>query len=161
MKLRVFRVVDDELIMKLLLWNCRDLKYKDKIPSDKPPDIAIVRGARRSGHFINVLLVFTCIEGMDSELEVDEAVQSIISTLNMVGLRKEVVIIPFAHMSSSLADPRKAVSLISLMESQLKNREITVSTISFGYHKEFSLCYEGLGHPGSVAFRSFPQVGHR
>jgi threonyl-tRNA synthetase len=147
--------------MKLLLWNCRDLKYKDTIPSDKPPGIATVQGERRSGHFINVLLAFTCIEEMDSELEVDEAVQSIISTLKMVGPRREVVVIPFAHMSSNLADPRKAVSLISRIKSQLEGYDITVSVISFGYHKEFSLCYEGLGHPGSVAFRSFPQVGHR
>lgn len=145
-----------ERVMKLLLWHCRELSYKDTIRSDRPQGIAKVQSERKSGHFVDVLAIFVSIEDIDSEHEVGEATDSIISTLDMLGSRKEVVIIPFAHLSKALAKPQKAVLLIADLRKRLENYSIATSVTSFGYHKEFSLTYEAFGHPGSVAFRSFP-----
>lgn len=142
--------------MKLLLWHCRELNYKDTMPSDRPHGIAKVQSERKSGHFVDVLAVFVSIEDIDTEHEVDEATDSIISTLDMLGCRKEVVIIPFAHLSKALAEPQKAVLLIADLKERLESYGIATSVTSFGYHKEFSLDYKAFGHPGSVAFRSFP-----
>lgn len=142
--------------MKLLLWHCRELSYKDTIPSDRPDGIAKIQSERKSGHFVDVLAVFVSIEDIDTENEVVEGSDSIVSALDMLGSRKEVVIIPFAHLSKALAKPQKAVVLVTELKERLENYGIDTSITSFGYHKEFSLAYRAFGHPGSVAFRSFP-----
>lgn len=142
--------------MKLLLWHCRELNYRDTVASDRPQGIAEVQSEKKSGHFVDVLAVFVCIEDIDTEHEIVEATDSIVSTLHILGSRKEVVIVPFAHLSKSLAKPQKAVLFVARLKERLENYGIVTSVTSFGYHKEFSLHYRAFGHPGSVAFRSFP-----
>lgn len=149
-----------ERVMKLLLWHCSELNYRDTIPSDRPKGIATVQSEKKCGHFVDVLVIFVSIEDIDTEHEVDEATDSIISTLDMLGCRKEVVVVPFAHLSQALAQPQKAVLLIADLEKRLESYGIAATVASFGYHKEFSLYYRAFGHPGSVAFRSLPKVGH-
>ena len=105
-----------------------------------------------------MLGVFTCIEHGDSEEEVAQATESVISTLKMLGDKQEVVILPFAHLSSNLAPPKVAAALLKDFVSSLTNHGVKVYTVSFGYNKEFKLQYHGYGHPGSVSFRSFPQM---
>ena len=144
--------------MKLLLWHCSELSYEDRIPSDRPRGIRAVQSDSENGRFTDVLLVFACIEDIDTDHEVDEATDSIISMLDMLGCRREVVVVPFAHLSRALAEPHKAVGLVIDLRQRLDSYGVATSVASFGYHKEFSLCYRARGHPGSVAFRSFPTV---
>jgi len=144
--------------MRLLLWHCNDLEYADIEPSDRPQGIAAVQKQRKAGHFSNVLAAFVCAEEMDTHGEVDEAAVSILSMLKMLGLKTEVVVVPFAHLSSKLAPPQRATELLDDLVSLLKMRGVATNLASFGYHKEFSLHFRGLGHPGSVAFRSFPRA---
>lgn len=147
--------------MKLLEWHCEELKYVDTIPSNRPSGITEVIGEKIASSFSNVLAVFTCIEDGDSEDEVLEAVESVLSALERLGGNREVVIIPFAHLSSNLAPPKVATELLSRLISCLSEQGIKTHFVSFGYHKDFELRYRGHGHPGSVSFRSFPRIRNR
>ena len=144
--------------MKLLQWHCKQLKYRDTIKPDRPCGIRELIGEKTSGTFNNILGVFTCIEHGDSDDEVSQATESVISTRKMLGDRQEVVILPFAHLSSNLASPKVAAALLKHFVSSLTEQGVKVYTVSFGYNKEFELQYCGYGHPGSVSFRSFPRM---
>ncbi|MFP3295172.1 MAG: threonyl-tRNA synthetase editing domain-containing protein [Caldisphaera sp.] len=56
-----------------------------------------------------------------------------------------IVVYPFAHLSSSLADPNKAVSILKSIEEELKKMGYTVNRAPFGWYKGFSITCPG--HP--------------
>jgi threonyl-tRNA synthetase len=139
--------------MKLLLWDCKFLRFKDKRPSSRPEGIKHFLKTRSEGQFENVLSVFVCVEENDNKLHVQKGVEEILKILNMLKSKRTVIIIPFVHLSSHIASPQIALSLINELASQLRMHALNVDMISFGYHKDFELHFIGRGHPGSVAFR--------
>ncbi|PMP59826.1 MAG: hypothetical protein C0171_01590 [Caldisphaera sp.] len=56
-----------------------------------------------------------------------------------------VVIYPFAHLSSSLAEPERAISVLKAVEEELKNMGFSVNRAPFGWYKGFSITCPG--HP--------------
>lgn len=141
--------------MRLLLWRCRELRYADAVRSDRPSGIAKVAGSRTAEAFSDVLAVFTCIESGDHTEQLAEATTAIVSVLKMLGGGRDVVIVPFAHLSSDLAPASHAVAMLNELRLRV-NKHTKAYMTSFGYHKEFELYFRGAGHPGSVAYRSFP-----
>ena len=142
--------------MKLLTWHCAELRYVDKVPSTRPQGIEAATGRKSEGSFSDVVAAFACVEEGDGVAEVQSAAESVVSIVQMLGPKRDVVLIPFAHLSSKLASPDASSGLLGSLASLLTARSITVHRVSFGYHKEFELHYKAYGHPGSVAYRSFP-----
>lgn len=68
----------------------------------------------------------------------------------------DVVLIPFAHLSSDLLAPADAVSMLEAFSKEIQTLGLSVRLASFGYHKDFALTVDAFGHPGSVAYREFP-----
>lgn len=136
-----------------LLWDRKFVRFKDKRPSSRPKRIKNFLGVKSHGQFSNTLLAFVCIESNDNESHIQRAIKEICKVLDMFGRQRSVIIVPFVHLSSNIAPPHKTVSLLRELINRLKNLNVTVNIVSFGYHKEFELHFVGRGHPSSVAFR--------
>jgi hypothetical protein len=143
--------------MRLLAWHCKELRYSDISPSDRPAGIRSVVGPKIAATFSNVLAVFTCIEQPDTKKEISAGANGVSSILQTLGGRLQVVVVPFAHLSSNLATPPHAVELLEHFVSALEELGIETSRTSFGYHKDFELYFRGYGHPASVCYRAYPE----
>lgn len=98
----------------------------------------------------NALATFTTVERGDDNEIVEKAISNIID----VALKTKpdnVVIYPYAHLSSNLAEPTEAIKILDEMVQKLKEKNIKVVKAPFGWYKAFSLsCY---GHPLSELSR--------
>jgi len=89
-----------------------------------------------------VLVVFTSVEKGDNEEVVKKAIEEIKDVAKKVGAER-ILIYPYAHLSSNLADSETAISLLKMLESELKDFE--VKRAPFGWYKAFRLSCKG--HP--------------
>ncbi len=128
--------------MRLLLIHAKRFRYKAVSPAVKEPEEL---GDKGSGEYSNVLLVFTSIENGDDENTVVNAVNEIYSVADQVK-PGSILIYPYAHLSSDLAPPSRALELLKLIEKKIReDGKYSVSRAPFGWYKEFMLeCY---GHP--------------
>jgi threonyl-tRNA synthetase len=147
--------------MRLLLWHCTHLSYTDMRHSTRPGDVADVVEPPQSVSWEDVLATFVCVESGDAVEQIEGAASAIAEALDRLG-RRQVVVVPFAHLSSRLASPAAAVGALQDLVSRCRTRDIPVALASFGYHKRFRLSFEAKGHPGSVGYRELPprQVNH-
>jgi threonyl-tRNA synthetase len=131
--------------------------YRVREPAIERPEENI----KKEDSWRNVLVVFTTVERGDERDEsiVERACDDIIDVLKRVGAGG-AVIYPYAHLSSELAPPEDAVSILSRMEKSLRDKGVNVWRAPFGWYKEFELkCY---GHPLSELSRSIrPGMRHR
>ncbi|MCS7130171.1 MAG: threonine--tRNA ligase, partial [Archaeoglobaceae archaeon] len=95
-----------------------------------------------------VLVVFTSVEKGDNEETVNRAVEEIADVANKVGA-KRILIYPYAHLSSNLADSESAIKILKMLESKLVDFE--VKRAPFGWYKAFRLSCKG--HPLSELSR--------
>lgn len=65
---------------------------------------------------------------------------------------KNIVLYPYAHLSSKLASPNKALEILKTTESLLK-KQFKVTRAPFGYYKSFNISCKG--HPLSELSREF------
>jgi len=65
---------------------------------------------------------------------------------------KNIVILPFAHLSNNLAKVKEGIKAITLIEEKLKEN-YNVIRAHFGSHK--SLLLDIYGHPGNARYREF------
>ena len=138
--------------MRLLLWHCAELSYVDRQASSRPTGIGELVQPPQSGHWRDVLAVFVCVEAGDSAWHARASLQYILEALRRIG-RREVVLVPFAHLSPDTAAPEEALPAIESLAALCRSERIETSLASFGYNKGFSLSYEAKGHPGSVGYR--------
>ena len=95
------------------------------------------------------LVVFTSVEKGDEGV-VDRAVEEIKDVARKLGVDR-IVVYPYAHLSSNLADADTAVSVLKEIEEKLKG-EFDVHRAPFGWYKAFKISCKG--HPLSELSRS-------
>ncbi len=143
--------------MKLLMWHCSRLSSKDIRRSSRPRGIRELTDDPTEVTFSDVLVAFVCVEQGDTKATVERACGEILRQSEQIG-RRELVVVPFAHLSSELmTDSREAQDIIASLAMRLEESGLDVTTNSFGYHKQFELHYVAKGYPGSVAFRDVSQ----
>ncbi len=91
----------------------------------------------------NALVVFVTVEPNDSKV-LDEVVRDVKEQLNRLKA-KEVVLYPYAHLSSTLARPKEALEVLLKLEEMLKKEGIKVHRAPFGWYKSFQISCKG--HP--------------
>jgi len=136
--------------MRILLIHSDYLKYKTKQKTRIAEDI----GDKKSEEFENALVVFTAVEKED-EQNTDEIVKNAVSEIINVSDQVKpdnVIIYPYAHLSSSLGSPQSAKKILKDMESELKVKNINVSRVPFGWYKSFEISCKG--HPLSELSRT-------
>ncbi len=91
----------------------------------------------------DVVVAFVAVESDDDESVAKTAINEIKKSLSNVKCNR-LLIYPYAHLSSNLASPGTALSVIKSMESLAKNG-IEVHRAPFGWTKAFNISVKG--HP--------------
>ena len=95
-------------------------------------------------------VLFTCVEEGDNEAVAEKAVKEIKSSLEKLKVNK-ILIYPYAHLSSNLAKPVNALSIVKAMEKHAREAGIETYRTPFGWCKKFSISIKG--HPLAEQFR--------
>ncbi len=123
--------------MRLLLIHADYIEYEVKEKTKIAEDFE-----GRGDKVDEVLVVFTSVEKGDNEEVVKKAAEEIKDVAGKLGAEK-VLIYPYAHLSSNLADSETAISLLRALEAELKDFE--VKRAPFGWYKAFRISCKG--HP--------------
>jgi len=89
-----------------------------------------------------VVVAFVAIEDGDNSIVAKKAMSEIIESMKKVGCKK-LLLYPYAHLSSKLASPSTALSILKEMESLAMDLE--VSRAPFGWTKSYKI--QVKGHP--------------
>ncbi|MBW1789517.1 MAG: threonine--tRNA ligase, partial [Deltaproteobacteria bacterium] len=104
--------------------------------------------AGREGDVDESLVVFTAAEKGDEAdygSVVSQVIEAVVSLAGQVGT-DQLVVYPYAHLSSRLSSPRVAVRLIDEICEQLESRDhFKILRAPFGYYKSFEISCKG--HP--------------
>ena len=130
--------------MKLLLIHADYIEYEIK-KKTKFAENFEGKGARID----EALVAFVSVEKGDNEDVALKAIEEIRDVAEKVGAER-IVIYPYAHLSSDLADPEKAVDILKLLEKGL-SESFEVHRSPFGWYKSFKISCKG--HPLSELSR--------
>ena len=124
--------------MRILQLHCDNISYeptKKEIQSAEEIDPKPVS-------IDEVVVCFVAVEKNDSDDIAKDAISQIQESMKKIGCQK-LLLYPYAHLSSDLAAPLTALSLLKLMESQCSGLE--VSRAPFGWTKSYNVKVKG--HP--------------
>lgn len=136
--------------MKILLIHSDYLKFKPKKKAIKSAEEI----KKEVKSIEDCLVVFTAVEKRDEE-NIKGAVKKLAEEIKDVAKQvkvKNIVLYPYAHLSSNLASPKKALEALKLGEKELK-KHFKVLRAPFGWYKEFEI--KCKGHPLSELSREF------
>jgi len=135
--------------MKLLLIHSDYIEYEVKEKAIKNPEETSIKNDRLE----EALTAFTAVEKVDeksSSQAVSQAVAEIVKTAEQLKV-KNIMIYPYAHLSSDLAHPKKAQEILIEIEYALKDKDFNVKRSPFGWYKSFKISCKG--HPLSELSR--------
>ncbi|MEM2759926.1 MAG: threonine--tRNA ligase [Nitrososphaerales archaeon] len=125
--------------MRILQLHSNFIEYK---PIEK--EIASAEETERKRvRFDDIVVVFVAVENEDDESVAKAALDDIKKSLANLKCNK-LLLYPYAHLSSNLASPNAALSIIKFMESLAKDG-IEVHRAPFGWTKSFNISVKG--HP--------------
>ena len=137
--------------MRILLIHSDYLNYKVKNKTAVAEDID---EAKKIGEFDESLVAFISVEKDDEnnpEAIVGNLVDEIIKT-NKEVKAENIVLYPYAHLSSSLGSPKVAVQILKDTEQILLDENLNVKRVPFGWYKSFEISCKG--HPLSELSRT-------
>jgi len=137
--------------MRLLLIHSDHIEYEARKKTKVAEEDAVPKDA-----LDEALAVFCAVESLDEENIDDvvrQAVEEIVNTARQLGT-SNIMIYPYAHLSSDLAPPEVAVSVLRGIEGALREQEdgFVVKRAPFGWYKAFTLSCKG--HPLSELSRT-------
>lgn len=137
--------------MRILLIHSDYLNYNVK---NKTPVAEEIEDAKKQGAFDESLVVFTAVEKDDENNPqgiVKNLVKEVIKTNDQVKA-ENIVLYPYAHLSSSLSSPKVAVQVLKDVEEALNAEGLNVKRVPFGWYKAFEISCKG--HPLSELSRT-------
>lgn len=137
--------------MRILLIHSDYLNYNVK---NKTPVAEEIEEAKKSGAFDESLVVFTAVE-KDDEKNPDAIVRNLVKEVKKANEQvkaENIVLYPYAHLSSSLGSPKVAVKILEDAEQALLDEELEVKRVPFGWYKAFEISCKG--HPLSELSRT-------
>lgn len=137
--------------MRILLIHSDYLNYNVK---NKTPVAEEIEDAKKQGAFDESLVVFTAVEKDDENNPqgiVKNLVKEVIKTNDQVKA-ENIVLYPYAHLSSSLSSPKVAVQILKDAEEALNAEGLNVKRVPFGWYKAFEISCKG--HPLSELSRT-------
>lgn len=137
--------------MRILLIHSDYLNYNVK---NKTPVAEEIEDAKKQGAFDESLVVFTAVEKDDENNPqgiVKNLVKEVIKTNDQVKA-ENIVLYPYAHLSSSLSSPKVAVQVLKDAEEALNAEGLNIKRVPFGWYKAFEISCKG--HPLSELSRT-------
>ena len=138
--------------MKILSLHCDYIKFKPLKKALKVPE-ELTEERKKEMTVKDPLVILTAVEAQDEQNSnlIKEYVEEILSLAKQVDA-KNIVLYPYAHLSSSLSKPDFALKALEKAEAELKKeKKYTIIRAPFGYYKEFEL--KCKGHPLSELSR--------
>ncbi len=135
--------------MRIITLHCDYIKFK---PLKKALKDADELEDKKEKEVKDCLVVLTAIEKGDSHEQIKQLMESIEKTAKEVKT-KNIVLYPYAHLSSNLANPTTAREYLVEAEHSLVKLKFNAVRAPFGYYKEFELKVKG--HPLSELSREF------
>ncbi|MHA1606495.1 MAG: threonine--tRNA ligase [Candidatus Freyarchaeota archaeon] len=135
--------------MRMLLIHADEFSYA---VTKATPIAEEVGEEAKKGSSKECLVVFSAVERGDEKNVEDvagQAVEEIRKVAEQVGARN-IVVYPYAHLSSNLSDPDTAVKVLKRISEKL-SESYSVVRAPFGYYKSFNLSCKG--HPLSELSR--------
>ena len=136
--------------MRLLILDCKDFQYKldHKTPVGEPVASEVMENKYESP-----LVIFTAIEEKDEEQVVNKVTKDI-RRIARKNNNKLIIINPFAHLSSNLADHKKAIKILGKLTKKLEEcSDFKTIRSVFGWYKQFSI--DVKGHGNSQIYREY------
>lgn len=136
-------------VMKLLLIHSDYIEYEVKDKAIKTPEEI----SHKTDRFDEALTVFTAVETVDEKsptVATADATAEIIKTAEQLHVQN-IMIYPYAHLSSDLAKPTIAQQILIAIENSLKEQGYVVKRSPFGWYKAFKISCKG--HPLSELSR--------
>ena len=140
--------------MKTLNLHCDYINFKALKKALKSVD-EIAPNQKLEGESKECLVIMIAVEKGDSKKSVPELVESIKKIATDVK-SENIVLYPYAHLSSNLGNPATAVKILN--ETAKKLKPLKVIQAPFGYYKSFELKVKG--HPLSELSREFKVEGN-
>ncbi len=136
--------------MKILTLHVDYIKFKALKKALK--NISDLKENEKKGSAKEALVVMIAVEKTDSNVEksVAELIKQIKDVASQVKT-KNIVLYPYAHLSSNLSNPDTAQEVLEKAEKLLEKEKFKVTKAPFGYYKEFELKVKG--HPLSELSR--------
>jgi threonyl-tRNA synthetase len=135
--------------MKLLLIHSDYIEYEVKDKAIKNPE----KTDKKHEKLEDALTAFTAVEKIDEKSPkkaVEQAIAEIENTAKQLKV-KNIMVYPYAHLSSNLANPKVAQDILIEIEYELKNKNFNVKRSPFGWYKAFKISCKG--HPLSELSR--------
>lgn len=138
--------------MQLLLIHSDYIEYEVKKRTSVAEDIEEENKKNRMEDALTAFIAVESVDESNPEEVVNRAVSEITEVANKVKA-KNIMLYPYAHLSSDLSKPKVAVQVLKNLEKSLNISEIfEVKRAPFGYYKAFKISCKG--HPLSELSRS-------
>ena len=128
--------------MRLLLIHSDYIEYEAKKKTKIAEECTVLSDREEEA-----LTVFCAVESIDEE-DLDgvvlQAIAEVKKTTGQVNVNK-IVVYPYAHLSSDLASPETAVTVLKALKVGLEGEGFAVKRAPFGWYKSFKLSCKG--HP--------------
>lgn len=132
--------------MRILQLHSDFIRYR---PIEK--EAALVEECEKKEHRLDeVVVLFTSVEKGDDEKVARRAMEEIKLYLEKLKVNR-ILIYPYSHLSSNLAKPAEALSVLKTMEKRAKELDVEAYRAPFGWCKKFSISIKG--HPLAEQFR--------
>jgi threonyl-tRNA synthetase len=117
------------------------------------PEIKIYEKTEKKTTVIkDALVLLIAIESGDTEAYASKAVKDA-TDFAIKQKIANIVFYPFAHLSSSLEEPQRAMNLLDYMVKEAEKSKLKVYRAPFGWNKR--LAFSAKGHPLAEMFRSY------
>ncbi len=124
--------------MKGLIWNCKKVTWKH---------------TGDNYHTLNnCLLVYLCCETNDSLKEVKETTRRVAQLNKKRYMVKNMIIMPFAHLSNDILDNKLATKLLDNIKSKLESE---LNVVKLGFNKDKELIIHLLPNNKDVSYFSY------
>ncbi len=139
--------------MKILTIHADFIEFEAKKKAFSAAEEGVEKGNKQRVE--ECLVVFSAVEKKDEEnvnVVLEKYEREIIKIAELVHA-KTLVLYPYAHLSSTLADPKVAEDFLKRAEQKLRADKYVVFRAPFGWYKSFNISCKG--HPLSELSRQF------
>ena len=126
--------------MRILQLHSNFIEYK---PIKKEVAIA-EKTEKKAKRLEEIVVLFTSIEKGDNDTVAKRAIDEVKASLEKLKANR-ILIYPYAHLSSNLAKPNRALGVLKAMEKYARDSGLETYRTPFGWCKQFSLFIKG--HP--------------
>jgi len=142
--------------MKIIALHCDYIKFKPVKKAIKVPE-ELGEEQKKEKKIEECLVILTAVEKGDDSESSKKLAENIKDIAGQVKA-KNIVLYPYAHLSSNLSSPEIAENILKETEALLKkDKQFSVTRAPFGWYKEFEL--KCKGHPLSELSREIRAEG--